>query len=120
MLLELCHGLEQDAANKVIDRFAAMMIERRQASLLPAILEAVEATPEPGAVSVSLTTAEKAPDDITAAFRTDLEKKLDTKVYLDTEEDPKILGGAVIRYEDTLLDASVRNRLDLLKQRLAE
>ena len=33
---------------------------------------------------------------------------------------PSILGGMVARIEDTLIDGSVRNRLELLRRNLAE
>jgi len=117
-LTKLCAGLEQKDVSTIIDQFARLLIERRQASLLPEIMEAVERIPEPGTVRVKLTTAGKAPKETASEFSVALEKKLGSKVEVETDEDPNIIGGAVIRYEDTLLDASVRNRLNILKHRL--
>ena len=117
-LLELCSNIDQKEADKVIDKFASLMIERRQGSLLPEIMKEMELAPEPGTLTVSLITATKASKETTDDLRMSLEKKLDTPITIETSEDPTLLGGAIIRYEDVLLDASVKNRLNILKNRL--
>jgi F-type H+-transporting ATPase subunit delta len=45
-----------------------------------------------------------------------LERKLGRKVDLELEVDPTLLGGAIVRAQDMMIDGSVRSRL----QRLAE
>ena len=42
------------------------------------------------------------------------------QVILESQVDPKIIGGLVARMDDKLLDGSVRNRLELLKRSLSE
>jgi len=49
-----------------------------------------------------------------------LEKITGKKVTVKLKVNPSILGGMVARIEDTLIDGSVRNRLDLLRKDLAE
>jgi len=49
-----------------------------------------------------------------------LEKITGKKVTVKLQVNPKILGGMVARIEDTLIDGSVRNRLDLLRRDLVE
>ena len=41
------------------------------------------------------------------------------RVSLDTNVDPEILGGIVVRIGDRLIDGSVRGRLERLRARLA-
>ena len=49
-----------------------------------------------------------------------LEKITGKKVTLKLQVNSSILGGMVARIEDTLIDGSVRNRLDLLRRNLVE
>ena len=49
-----------------------------------------------------------------------LEKITGKKVTVKLKVNPSILGGMVARIEDTLIDGSIRNRLDLLRKDLAE
>jgi F-type H+-transporting ATPase subunit delta len=49
-----------------------------------------------------------------------LEKIAGKKVTVKLQVNPNIIGGMVARIEDTLIDGSVRNRLDLLRRNLVE
>ena len=48
-----------------------------------------------------------------------LQKKFGKEVRLTSEVDPSLLGGAVVRAGDTVIDGSVRGRLDRLAESLA-
>jgi F-type H+-transporting ATPase subunit delta len=49
-----------------------------------------------------------------------LERKLGRKVDLELEVDPSLLGGAIIRAEDMVIDGSVRSRLKRLAETLID
>jgi F-type H+-transporting ATPase subunit delta len=49
-----------------------------------------------------------------------LEDLVGTKISLNLQVNPEILGGFVARIDDSLIDGSIRNRLEMLKKRLAE
>jgi F-type H+-transporting ATPase subunit delta len=49
-----------------------------------------------------------------------LESLIGAKVSIDVQVNPDILGGFIARLDDSLIDGSVRNRLQTLKKRLAE
>lgn len=119
-LLKLCAGEEKEEVERVIHRFATLLIERRQGNLLPEIIEAVEQGPEPGAVNVMMTTAAEPDLQTVESFREALERKLDAPVHLRTRKDASLIGGATLRYEDVLFDGSLRRRLDSLKQQLSQ
>ena len=57
-------------------------------------------------------------EEIQQRLRRALEKKLGRKVYLETTADPEILGGLILDFDGTQIDASFRSRLQELKQRL--
>jgi F-type H+-transporting ATPase subunit delta len=49
-----------------------------------------------------------------------LEELVGEKVSMNVQVNPEILGGFVARIDDSLIDGSIRNRLEMLKKRLAE
>jgi len=49
-----------------------------------------------------------------------LETLIGKKVSMQVQVDPDILGGFIARIDDSLIDGSIRSRLEMLKKRLAE
>ena len=71
-----------------------------------------------GKVEVDLIVAQKlAPDQFETA-RQKITQALGKEAVLHQYEDDKIIGGMVIRVGDKLIDASVRNQLESMKQQL--
>ncbi|HEX6123389.1 MAG TPA: ATP synthase F1 subunit delta [Ktedonobacterales bacterium] len=56
--------------------------------------------------------------DLRERVRADLERITGKRILLRERVDPTILGGAIARVGDTLLDGSVRHRLTLLRQQI--
>src|SRR4051794_37639524 len=56
----------------------------------------------------------------TAALRDRLARSIGGTPVLTLEDDPGLIGGLVVRVGDDVYDASVRNRLEQLRQRLIE
>ena len=69
-------------------------------------------------IHANLTTAMPIDDVTRAGVVADLQRLTGKKVLLDEQVDSSILGGAIARVGDTLIDGSVRRRLQLLKQQL--
>jgi F-type H+-transporting ATPase subunit delta len=67
-------------------------------------------------IGVTLVAAVKVDGEIAESVARSLERKLGRKVELALEVDETLIGGAVIRAEDMVIDGSVRRRL----QRLAD
>ena len=49
----------------------------------------------------------------------EVERQTDRKVDLETEVDPEVLGGLVLRVGNMVLDASLRSKLDKLRKEVA-
>ena len=52
----------------------------------------------------------------TVALRTKLEKKLGRKITLQCREDPRLLGGVRVEVDGRVIDGSIRNKLDEIKE----
>jgi F-type H+-transporting ATPase subunit delta len=70
-----------------------------------------------GIITVTVTSAHKVSAELEEVFRTKLESTLGTRIRLQVELDPSLLGGIIIRYEDMVLDGSIRKRLEELRDR---
>jgi len=101
-------GLDASGANLV-----RLLVNNRRISLLPEIaaqyrkLRAeVERT-----VEARLVTAHAVDESVTEQIRDALAKRLDRNVRLDTELDESLIGGAIVKADDTVIDGSVRGKL---------
>lgn len=95
-----------------------LLSENDRLAVLPEIsaqFEALKIEAE-SKVKAKLITASKVDAKQAAKVVEALERKLGRKVDLELVVDPTLLGGAIVRAEDLMIDGSVRSRL----QRLAE
>ena len=70
-------------------------------------------------VNVQLTTAAAVDEKVAAGISKALEQKLGRQIELELVVDEALLGGAVIRAEDMVIDGSVKNRLEKLAATLS-
>jgi F-type H+-transporting ATPase subunit delta len=71
-----------------------------------------------GLVRVTATTAAPMIDALRDALQASLEARLHKKVLLSAKVDADVLGGIVLRYEDNVIDGSLRRSLSDLKSTL--
>jgi F-type H+-transporting ATPase subunit delta len=72
-----------------------------------------------GIVAATVSSAAPLDDDEEAAVRSRVEAMTGREVRLSTEVDPDLIGGLVVRVGDQWIDASVRGRLERLRDQLA-
>lgn len=71
-----------------------------------------------GIVPATVTSATELSKAEEAAIRDRLETMVDQKVDMSLQLDPDLIGGVVVRIGDHMIDASVRGRLERLRERL--
>lgn len=115
--------LDRMFSGKVSDsvlRLAKLLVERRAVSRLPAI--AVEyhrlLNRKQGRVEALVTSAAPLSTAETEALRKKVAQMTDRTVDLVVRVDDALIGGLTVRIGDTLYDASVRGRLDRLREQL--
>ena len=98
----------------VLGKFLNLLVESRRTSLIPAIARAFRQRlqQQSGVVDAVLTTAVALDAVEEDAIRVRLEEMLAKKVQLQTRIDKTILGGFVVRVENSLLDLSLKTKLD--------
>lgn len=100
----------------------SMLTERERILLLPEICSQFEALylDQNNIADMTVTTPVPLTDDLRAKLIQKLEKQSGKKVRLTEEVDPSILGGAVVRYGNTILDNSVKTQLDNMRRQLRQ
>tara|TARA_B100001027_G_scaffold184968_1_gene137148 strand:+ start:148 stop:687 length:540 start_codon:yes stop_codon:yes gene_type:complete len=71
-----------------------------------------------GIVEVTVTTPIEVLDDLESSIKEYLKSMEDGKIKLVKKKDKSLIAGFTIDYNNTRLDASVKNRLDMMKKQL--
>jgi F-type H+-transporting ATPase subunit delta len=114
-------GMSDKEAAEAVERFVAMLEERRELQLAPKIIEAFakEARRKGGVREVRFASAQEPTAGARKKLAGAFAKALGAEVEMRWETDPSLIAGAVIRYDDVLIDASVKGSLDRLKKQLS-
>ena len=68
---------------------------------------------------MSVTSAVKLDDQTVEHIRKNIAEQTDRTIELTTEVDPDILGGLILRVGNSILDASIKNRLETLRRQVS-
>ena len=119
--LEFLAGLFTKAGAKLLDgndakgtNFVRLLLENGRAAVLPEIathFEALKAQIE-NSVDATVTSATALSKEQTQEIATALRQRLGRDVKITTEIDENLIGGAVIRAGDVVIDGSLRARLE--------
>lgn len=113
---ELLTEVLGEAPDSNLGRFIAVLAENKRLLLMPEIRELFNAmkAQQENAVDVSVTTAFPMTDEVLQQLGTVLSDRLGRQVKIASSVDRSLLGGALIRAGDTVIDGSVKGRLDKL------
>lgn len=109
------HGLDENGRN-----FVSLLAQNRRLGFLPEIAELfarMKADVE-NAVDVEVVAASPLSADQESRYAAALQKKLGRQVRLHTKVDGSLLGGAVLRAGDLVIDGSLKGRLERLATEL--
>jgi ATP synthase F1 delta subunit len=99
---------------EVLKQFVRVLIETRRTALLPAIKEAFhkQLLTAQGSVEATVVTAVALDQSELDGIKAKLEGLLSKKILLSTQIDKSILGGFVIKIDNSLIDMSLKTKLD--------
>ena len=120
-LHELTRGLDGKEAQRAVERFVALLTRRNELYLAPRVIAAYEreVRKAEGIETVAFTSPEDLPEGERKRIAKDLAASIGKPIEVAWKTDPTLVAGAVVRYADRLLDASVKGKLARLKQQLA-
>jgi len=120
LFIEVCKkaGTVSSEASNLI----RLLVENHRLTLLPEIAQLYEelrGTAE-GTIEAEVTSAVELSALQQSAIAAGLKRRLKREVHLSTRIDPALVGGAVIRAGDLVIDGSVRGRLERLAAELVQ
>jgi F-type H+-transporting ATPase subunit delta len=97
-----------------------LLIEKNRQAILPAVLEAfIElCEEEEGRLTARVTSAVPLAREEAEGLARGLSGSVGKRVVLEETTDPALIGGAVLRFGDFLVDGSLRTRIRELRERL--
>jgi ATP synthase F1 delta subunit len=111
-----------EGADEIFLNFLELLIEKHRMPVIFRIRQALEQLweEENRTLPVEITSAIELDEGTTESLATQIAERAGRKVKLSTRVDPEILGGLVVRVGNSILDASIRNRLEQLRRHVAQ
>jgi F-type H+-transporting ATPase subunit delta len=116
-------GLDRaiDGADPVVRNFLELLIEKHRMPALFRIRREFDSLweEEHKLLPVTVTSAVELPEDTVQSIGDAIGRQTGRRVQLTAKVDPDVLGGLVVRVGNSILDASIRNRLENLRRSVA-
>jgi len=114
LLIRICG----DDLNEKGQNFIRVLAENNRIALIPTITEQFETLKADyqQSMDVSITSAFEVTDDDREKLEASLKRLLQRDIRVESQVDEKLLGGVIIKAEDTVIDNSMRGRLEKLAQ----
>jgi F-type H+-transporting ATPase subunit delta len=111
-----------DDADPTLTNFLKLLIENHRMPVIFRIRQEYERLwdEENRTLPVEITSAIALDEQTTASLGKTIGERAGRKVTLAARVDPDILGGIIIRVGNSILDASIRNRLEQLRRHVAQ
>jgi ATP synthase F1 delta subunit len=110
-----------DGAEPIFLNFLELLLEKHRMPVIHRIRRDYDKLwrEENKLLSVQVTSAVELDDDTVKHLGDRIAEQTDRKIDLTTTVEPDILGGIVLRVGNSVLDASIRNRLEQLRRQVA-
>jgi F-type H+-transporting ATPase subunit delta len=116
LMLDICQG----HVNEENENFLKLLVYNSRLSLLPYIAKLFETykAEDEGYIEVEVFTAYAFSKEAKQDFMTTLEKALGKKIHMNVTVDKSLIGGALVRAGDKVIDRSIRGRLQHMQKAL--
>jgi F-type H+-transporting ATPase subunit delta len=110
-----------EGPDPALENFLELLIEKHRMPVLFRIRRQFDERwqDEHRLLPVQVTSAVELDDATVEQIKNSIAEQTDRQIELTTEVDPDILGGIVLRVGNSILDASIKNRLETLRRQVA-
>jgi len=110
-----------EGPDPALENFLELLIEKHRMPVLFRIRRQFDERwqDEHRLLPVQVTSAVELDDATVERIKKSIGEQTDRQIELTTEVDPDILGGIVLRVGNSILDASIKNRLETLRHKVA-
>lgn len=119
-LLDIVNGLIGESPSDSQQRFIRLLIANSRLQFAPQIEELFEQSrlDAEGMARVKVISAHSLHDAQQEKIKAAMTRRLNKQIELSADTDESLIGGAVIRYGDSVIDASIRGQLEALRNQL--
>lgn len=113
LLYELTVGKKPPAFEIIVKKLLNLLKKNNQFKLCPQIIAEFEKlwNAQKGIAKINFVTARKIDGDSLSKIMKELENKLDKNIEITADVNPDLIGGVILRYDDKLIDGSVKKQL---------
>ena len=113
---------EQYKLNNLLTKFLSFLIVKRRLFFVEKILKNfIEiCSKKRGEIVAKLTAAKELNDNEVNKIKEELTKNFSSKIKLQYEFDPSLIGGLIIQVGSTMIDTSIKNKLQHLENKMVE
>jgi F-type H+-transporting ATPase subunit delta len=114
-------GRAIQGADELVQNFLELLVEKHRMPAVFRIRRAFDALwrEENKLLPVTITSAVELDERTVRSIGDEIGKQTGRRIELTTKVDPSVLGGLVVRVGNSILDASIRNRLENLRRSVA-
>ena len=108
--------------NNLLTKFLSFLISKRRFFYVKNILKNFMETcsKKRGEVKAELTLSKKLTENEIYKIKEDLTKNFSSKIKLNYKYDPNLIGGLIVQVGSTMVDTSIKNKLQQIEKRMIE
>ena len=108
--------------NILLSKFLGFLISKRRFFYVEKILKNFIETcsKKRGEIKAELVAAKEMSENEINRIKEDLTKSFDSKIRLNFKNDPSLIGGLIIQVGSTMIDTSIRNKLQKIENKMIE
>ena len=113
---------EQYKLNGLLIKFLSFLVSKRRFFYVEKILKDFIETcsKKRGEIKAELVAAKEMSENEINNIKDDLTKSFDSKIKLNFKNDPSLIGGLIIQVGSTMIDTSIRNKLQKIENKMIE
>ena len=113
---------EQYKLNELLSKFLSFLITKRRLFYVDEILKSFAETCsiKRGELKAELTSAKDLTESEINSIKEDLTKNFSSKIKLNYKHDTSLIGGLIVQVGSTMIDTSIKNKLQLIENRMIE
>ena len=113
---------EKFKINNLLNKFLSFLISKRRFFYIEKILQYfIEiCSKKRGEIKAELTAAKEITEKEINSIKEELSKNFSSKIKLEYKFDPSLIGGLIIQVGSTMIDTSIKNKLQQLENKMIE
>lgn len=108
--------------SSIVTNFLKVLCDNRRLNCLPVVIEQIEAhlTAQAGTIPVAVATARPLSAADQKKIQAQIKESLGRDIIMQAYVDETLIGGMVLQVESTLIDGSIKTKLDKLERQLVK